>query len=66
LTYKKEPHINARKVANIKYPNGAYLELDIWIPNYNLGFEFQVTSSSSPYPPSSFPKYQDYSKYNRV
>eukprot|EP00026_Physarum_polycephalum_P001930 Phypoly_transcript_01933.p1 GENE.Phypoly_transcript_01933~~Phypoly_transcript_01933.p1 ORF type:complete len:924 (+),score=109.23 Phypoly_transcript_01933:169-2940(+) len=32
--------VNARKEASIKYERG-YLELDIWIPEIQLGFEFQ-------------------------
>eukprot|EP00026_Physarum_polycephalum_P001933 Phypoly_transcript_01936.p1 GENE.Phypoly_transcript_01936~~Phypoly_transcript_01936.p1 ORF type:complete len:910 (+),score=132.37 Phypoly_transcript_01936:109-2838(+) len=33
--------INARKESKIKYPSGAFLELDIWIPKFNISFEFQ-------------------------
>lgn len=34
---------NARKLANIKNPHtGRALELDIWIPNHQICFEFQV------------------------
>ncbi len=34
---------NARKQGGIKSPiTGAFLEMDIWIPNLNLCFEFQV------------------------
>lgn len=35
---------NARKKANIKNPHtGTYLELDIWMPELKLAFEFQVS-----------------------
>ena len=35
--------INARKLSQLKDPiTGRFLELDLWIPNYNLSFEFQV------------------------
>lgn len=36
-------HVNARKVANLRHPKtDCYLELDIWLPTLNIGFEFQV------------------------
>eukprot|EP00026_Physarum_polycephalum_P002112 Phypoly_transcript_02116.p1 GENE.Phypoly_transcript_02116~~Phypoly_transcript_02116.p1 ORF type:complete len:954 (+),score=114.83 Phypoly_transcript_02116:59-2920(+) len=38
----EQTHVNSKKYLNVKYPgSGAYLELDVWIPNLNLGFEFQ-------------------------
>ena len=38
-----ETHVNSKKYLNVKYvDSGAYLELDVWIPNLNLCFEFQV------------------------
>ena len=38
-----ETYVNARKHTQLKYPTtGAYLELDIWIPEYEISFEFQV------------------------
>eukprot|EP00026_Physarum_polycephalum_P015350 Phypoly_transcript_16005.p1 GENE.Phypoly_transcript_16005~~Phypoly_transcript_16005.p1 ORF type:complete len:138 (+),score=14.33 Phypoly_transcript_16005:246-659(+) len=37
-----ETHIKSRKQCCIKDPKtGAYLELDAWIPKYELSFEFQ-------------------------
>jgi hypothetical protein len=42
-----ETYVNARKQSNLKYPTGAYLELDVWIPEHNIGFEFQVHASLS-------------------
>lgn len=31
------------KTANVKYPTtGNYMQFDIWIPEYQLSFEFQV------------------------
>eukprot|EP00026_Physarum_polycephalum_P000538 Phypoly_transcript_00539.p1 GENE.Phypoly_transcript_00539~~Phypoly_transcript_00539.p1 ORF type:complete len:959 (+),score=132.38 Phypoly_transcript_00539:57-2933(+) len=37
-------HVNTKKKANLKYPSsGTYLELDVWIPDLNLSFEFQDT-----------------------
>jgi hypothetical protein len=36
--------INSRKNPAIKAPNTEnYLELDVWFPDYKLGFELQVT-----------------------
>lgn len=38
--------VNSRKTSTIKNPESRlYLELDIWIPDLKLGFEFQVTSN---------------------
>ncbi len=38
-----EIYENARKQGGVKYPiTGSFLEMDIWIPNLNLCFEFQV------------------------
>jgi hypothetical protein len=38
-----EIHVETKKRSELKYPStGYYLELDIWIPNQNLAFEFQV------------------------
>lgn len=35
--------MNAKKQPHLKYPSsGNYLELDIWIPQLNIAFEFQV------------------------
>eukprot|EP00026_Physarum_polycephalum_P021620 Phypoly_transcript_24980.p1 GENE.Phypoly_transcript_24980~~Phypoly_transcript_24980.p1 ORF type:complete len:172 (+),score=27.54 Phypoly_transcript_24980:42-518(+) len=35
-------HLNARKNTDLKHPtSGAYLELDVWIPQLNIAFEFQ-------------------------
>lgn len=35
--------MNARKESNIKYPSSdTFLEIDLWIPSLNLGFEYQV------------------------
>eukprot|EP00026_Physarum_polycephalum_P002627 Phypoly_transcript_02635.p1 GENE.Phypoly_transcript_02635~~Phypoly_transcript_02635.p1 ORF type:complete len:741 (+),score=93.71 Phypoly_transcript_02635:157-2379(+) len=37
-----ETYVNARKHAQLKYPTtGSYLELDIWIPELEISFEFQ-------------------------
>ena len=34
---------NARKLAQIKNPyTTGYLEVDAWVPKYNISFEFQV------------------------
>ncbi len=39
----KEIYQNVRKGGNIKNPNtGSLLEMDIWIPDFNLCLEFQV------------------------
>ena len=40
----KETIVNSRKQSKMKYEEPAlqYLELDIWIPEYDLCFEFQV------------------------
>lgn len=47
--------INARKQVNIKYPKtGSVLEVDAWIPDYNIGFEFQVIIYNSPPPSPNF------------
>lgn len=41
-----EIEYNVKKKANIKNPHSErYLELDIWLPEYQLCFEFQVTSN---------------------
>eukprot|EP00026_Physarum_polycephalum_P001538 Phypoly_transcript_01540.p1 GENE.Phypoly_transcript_01540~~Phypoly_transcript_01540.p1 ORF type:complete len:1069 (+),score=95.14 Phypoly_transcript_01540:45-3251(+) len=32
---------NVKKQSNLRYPSGAYLELDAWIPELNICFEFQ-------------------------
>jgi hypothetical protein len=35
--------VNSRKIAKVKNPStGYYLELDLWIPELKIGFEFQV------------------------
>eukprot|EP00026_Physarum_polycephalum_P001724 Phypoly_transcript_01726.p1 GENE.Phypoly_transcript_01726~~Phypoly_transcript_01726.p1 ORF type:complete len:978 (+),score=124.21 Phypoly_transcript_01726:128-3061(+) len=36
-----QTHVNSRKKSNIKFSTGTYLELDIWIPEHQLAFEFQ-------------------------
>eukprot|EP00026_Physarum_polycephalum_P003383 Phypoly_transcript_03394.p1 GENE.Phypoly_transcript_03394~~Phypoly_transcript_03394.p1 ORF type:complete len:728 (+),score=54.40 Phypoly_transcript_03394:224-2407(+) len=33
--------VNARKSSSFRYSPGVYMELDIWIPNYQICFEFQ-------------------------
>lgn len=39
----KEIVINSRKWGAVKNPaSGKFLELDVWIPDHNLIFEFQV------------------------
>ena len=39
-------HINARKEADIINPDTmAYLEIDVFLPSLNLGFEYQVPPS---------------------
>ena len=38
---KLEVVVDSRKKSNLKYPSGTYNELDIWIPKYNIAFEFQ-------------------------
>eukprot|EP00026_Physarum_polycephalum_P002023 Phypoly_transcript_02027.p1 GENE.Phypoly_transcript_02027~~Phypoly_transcript_02027.p1 ORF type:complete len:816 (+),score=61.48 Phypoly_transcript_02027:208-2655(+) len=39
-----QTQINTKKQSNIKHPiKGTFLELDIWIPNHNICFEFQDT-----------------------
>lgn len=44
---KLEIVINARKEALFKNPStGKFFEVDLWLPKYNLGFEFQVHNSS--------------------
>jgi hypothetical protein len=43
ILYKIDIVVNTRKEASNKYPDsGNYLELDFWIPDLNLCFEFQV------------------------
>ncbi len=38
-----EIKVNSRKYSSIKDPTtGRYLELDVWVPEFNLCFEFQV------------------------
>lgn len=34
---------NARKSGAIKYNEGSYLELDVWLPDQKITFEFQVS-----------------------
>jgi hypothetical protein len=35
--------VDSKKQLKIKYPlSGKHLELDVWIPKNNIGFEFQV------------------------
>lgn len=46
---------NVRKEANIVAETGSYLELDYYINDLNIAFEFQVSISFSlPLAPSSF------------
>jgi len=32
---------DVRKATSLRYPTGTYFEIDIWIPDLNLGFEYQ-------------------------
>ena len=34
--------VNTKKQANIKFATGSLMEFDIWIPELNVCFEFQV------------------------
>lgn len=36
-------HQKVKSDLNVKYPKGALLEFDFWIPKYQLCFEFQVS-----------------------
>ena len=33
---------NVKKQSNLRYPSGVYLELDAWLPDLHICFEFQV------------------------
>lgn len=38
-----ETYVDSKRQLKIKYPfSGKHLELDVWIPKKNIGFEFQV------------------------
>jgi len=45
--------INARKGTPINPETGQNVELDIYIPSLNLGFEFQVIFPNPPHHPSN-------------
>lgn len=40
---KWEILVNTKKKTELKYPTGAYVEFDVWVPDHDLCFEFQVT-----------------------
>ena len=38
-----EIQVNARESSHFQYkPGGPYLELDVWLPTFKIGIEFQV------------------------